>query len=98
VSDEFDRPRIWSAALDGSAPVLVFDSAGAAGGGGAARGPVGSPDGTRIAFRYDLIGGEKVWLIAKADGKGEIHEIDELQPLSWRGGWCFCECDGLWRP
>jgi hypothetical protein len=39
-------------------------------------------------------GEEKVWLVANADGTGHVREIDELRPLSWRGGWYFCECFG----
>jgi Tol biopolymer transport system component len=94
VSDEFDHLRIWSAALDGSAPVLVFEATGGAQ--GATGGPVWSPDGTRIAFRYSVDAGpeDRTWLIANADGTGDVHELDELQYLSWRGGWYFCECYG----
>jgi hypothetical protein len=92
ASDERDQFRIWSAAPDGSAPILIFDATGRAN--GLTGGPVWSPDGTRIAFRSDPSDGEKVWLVANVDGNGNAHEIDELQPLSWRGGWYFCECYG----
>ncbi|MDP9302682.1 MAG: hypothetical protein M3P43_17585 [Actinomycetota bacterium] len=97
-SDEGDHFRIWSAAVDGSDPVIVMDAADAAvptrGANGMAGGPVWSPDGTRIAFRYSRTWPDVTWFIANADGSGDIHEIDELQPLSWRGGWYFCECYG----
>jgi len=50
---------------------------------------VWSPDGTRVAFRFDT-----AYLIAHADGTGDVREIDELKYRSWRGGWYFCECYG----
>jgi Tol biopolymer transport system component len=97
-SDEHDPFRIWSAAVDGSDPVIVMDAADAAvptrRANGLAGGPVWSPDGTRIAFRYSRTWPDVTWFIANADGSGDIHEIDELQALSWRGGWYFCVCYG----
>ena len=60
VSDAGDHLRIWSAPVDGSAPVLVFDATDEGGPtgrpSGLAGGPVWSPDGTRIAFRYSRPG------------------------------------------
>jgi hypothetical protein len=38
------------------------------------------------------------YLVANADGTGDIHEIDELQCRSWRGGWYFCEYYGYGGP
>jgi hypothetical protein len=35
-----------------------------------------------------------VWLVMNADGTGDAREIDEIQYLSWRGGWYFCHCYG----
>ena len=54
----------------------------------------GRPTARRIAFRYDPDLTRRTWLIANADGTGDVHEIDELQSLGWRGGWYFCECYG----
>lgn len=94
VSDErYDFPfRIWSAAPDGSAPVLIFDATGPAP--GLTGGPIWSPDGTQIAFRYGKHSSQRSYLVANADGKGDVHEIDELEYKGWRGGWYFCECFG----
>ena len=83
--------QVWNGSPDGSTPVLVFESASPSQ--GLAGGPVWSPDGTRIAFRYSLTE-EGVWLVANADGTDDAREIDELRYLSWRGGWYFCECYG----
>ena len=94
MSDEGDKLQIWNGSPSGSTPVLVFDATSSPGDGTLSGGPVWSPDGTQIAFRYDPTGGEKGWLVANADGTGAVHEIDELQYLSWRGGWYFCECYG----
>ena len=88
-SDERDQFRVWNMALDGSAPVLAFAAKGATPH-GLQGGPVWSPDGDRIAFRY----AGKTWSIANADGSGDAREVDALKPLSWRGGWYFCECYG----
>jgi Tol biopolymer transport system component len=92
ASDDRDQFRIWSVAHDGSAQMLIFEGSGRSD--GLTGGPVWSPDGTRIAFRYDTTMDDKTWLIANADGSGDVHEIGDLQPLSWRGGWFFCECYG----
>ena len=89
-----DRLQIWNGSPDGSTPVLVFDPTSSPGKFTLSGGPVWSPDGTQISFRYDPTGHEKGWLVANADGTGAAHEIDELQYLSWRGGWYFCECYG----
>jgi WD40 repeat protein len=92
-----DRMQIWNGSPDVSNPILVFGSAPALGrhGLGSSGAPVWSPDGTQIAFRYSQgTGDETVWLVANADGTGGVHAIDELQFLSWRGGWYFCECYG----
>ncbi len=88
-----DRLRIWNGSPDGTTPVLVFDPTSSPGKGTLSGAPVWSPDGTQIAFRYDSKD-ERVWLVANADGTGDVHKLDELQPLSWRGGWYFCECYG----
>ena len=80
--------QIWNGAPDGSPPILVFDSTSSTGT-DFAGGPIWSPDGTRIAFRYDT-----QYLITDADGSGNAHQIDELQYRGWRGGWYFCECYG----
>ena len=57
-------------------------------------GPIWSPDGTQIAFRYDNHSSQRSYLVANADGTGDVHEIDELEYQGWRGGWYFCECFG----
>ena len=92
TSEGRDQMQVWNRASDGSIPVLVFESppdtiwlAG---------GPVWSPDGRQIAFRYSTNALEKVYLVANADGTGQTGEIDQVQYLSWRGGWYFCECYG----
>ena len=87
-----DVLQVWNGPLDGSTPVMVFEAAPPSQ--GLAGGPVWSPDGTRIAFRYSLTSEEGAWLVANADGTGDAREIDELRYLSWRGGWYFCECYG----
>ena len=90
-----ERLQIWNASSDGSDRIRVFVSGPEAGGHiGLSGGPVWSPDGTEVAFRYSPLREEKTWLIAGADGTGDAREIDELLPLSWRGGWYFCECYG----
>ncbi len=90
-----ERMQIWNASPDGSTPVLVYGSAPAPGKRlGLSGGPVWSPDGTQIAFRYDSTMDEKGWLVANADGTGAAQQIEELQYLSWRGGGYFCECYG----
>jgi Tol biopolymer transport system component len=97
MSDARDKLQIWSGSPDGSAPVLVFASTSSSGRGiGLSGVPVWSPDGTRIAFQYSpkLEGDKGVLLIANADGRGDIHEIDELKYREWRGGWYFCQCYG----
>lgn len=85
--------QIWNASPDGSTPVLVFESTPDARI-WIAGGPVWSPDGTQIAFRYSTSERDRDYLIANADGTGDAREIDQLQYLSWRGGWYFCECYG----
>jgi Tol biopolymer transport system component len=84
--------QIWTQRPDGSAPSLVFESAPAPfewGGG-----PVWSPDGAQIAFVEYMTRWKAVWLVANADGTGDIREIDELLYESWDGGSYFCECYG----
>jgi Tol biopolymer transport system component len=81
--------RIWNGSPDGSTPVLLFDSAPSQVGYSVAGGPVWSPDGRQIAFRY-----ADAWLLVNADAIGQARPIEELRYLSWRGGWYFCECYG----
>jgi Tol biopolymer transport system component len=90
-----DRQQIWTASPDGSTPILLFEAASAASADfGSAGSPVWSPDGERIAFGSATTNGKAVWLVANADGTGVAREINELQYLSWRGGWYFCGCYG----
>ena len=93
LSDERTHLRIWSAALDGSAPVRVYNEADHPRN-AFVGGPVWSPDGTLIAFRDDSTNEQHRWLVANAEGNGDVEEIDELQPLSWRPSRYFCECYG----
>jgi WD40 repeat protein len=85
--------RIWTAALDGSAPSLVMrmnDECCIDGGS-----PVWSPDGSHIALATDNEAPDEPTHIAvNADGTGEAFEIDSLIYESWRGGWYFCYCYG----
>jgi len=83
---------IWTVSPDGSDSSLIFDSATGLDS-RAAGSPVWSPDGTQIAFQRVTSGGEG-WLVMNADGTGDPREIDEIQYLSWRGGWYFCDCYG----
>jgi dipeptidyl aminopeptidase/acylaminoacyl peptidase len=93
-SGDHDKVQIWNGSPDGSPPVLVFDPTSSPGKDTAAGGPIWSPNGEGIAFRYDIQSSRRSYLIANADGTGHIHEIDELQYQRWRGGWYFCECYG----
>jgi Tol biopolymer transport system component len=86
--------QIRSVSADGSTSVLVFGPTSDHAGIPAVGGPIWSPDGTQIAFRHDNLSGQRSYLIANADGTGDIHEIDELQILGWRGGWYFVEWYG----
>ena len=81
--------QFWNGSPDGSTPILLFDSAPERIGDSFSGGLVWSPDGAQVAFRY-----QNGWLVTNADGTGDAREIDELQYLSWRGGWYFCECYG----
>jgi len=92
-SGAHEQQQIWSASADGSTPVLIFDPT-ADKDFHMAGGPVWSPDGTQIAFRYDTDPDQRSYLIANADGTGDVHGIDELTYRGWRGGWYFCECYG----
>jgi Tol biopolymer transport system component len=91
--DRDPQMHVWNQSPDASEPILVFESSPEANI-WLAGGPVWSPDGTRIAFRFSTTDDQKVYLIANADGTGNVREIDQLQYLSWRGGWYFCECYG----
>ena len=93
-SPAHDWMRFWSVRADGSIPVLVFDPTSSAPHDTEGGGPIWSPDGTQIAFRYDSRSHHRSYLIANADGSGNVQEIDEVQYRSWRGGWYFCECYG----
>jgi Tol biopolymer transport system component len=89
--------QIWNGSADGSTPILVFESPPVSEAGiWLSGGPVWSPDGRRIAFRYSPTNDEHeaLRLVANADGTGRPREIDELSYRSWRGGWYFCECYG----
>jgi Tol biopolymer transport system component len=86
--------RFWSVQADGSTPILVFDPTSSQPEDTEFGGPIWSPDGTRIAFRYDSRSLHRSYLIANADGTGDVHEINELRYRGWRGGWYFCECYG----
>jgi dipeptidyl aminopeptidase/acylaminoacyl peptidase len=89
-----DKAQIWSTSPDGSIPVLVFSPTSAPPEDTAVGGPIWSPDGTHIAFRYDSHSSQREYLIANADGTGSVHAIGELKYRRWRGGWYFCECYG----
>jgi Tol biopolymer transport system component len=93
LSEDRAHLQIWSAALDGSDPVSVFDDE-AHPRNKLAGGPVWSPDGARIAFRNDSTGEQHRWQVVNADGSGDVREIDALLPLSWRTSSYFCECYG----
>jgi dipeptidyl aminopeptidase/acylaminoacyl peptidase len=93
-SRNHDKVQVWSASADGSTPVLVFSPTSDPPEDTESGGPIWSPDGKQIAFRYDTHSSERSYLIAGADGAGVVHEIDELRYRSWRGGWYFCECYG----
>jgi Tol biopolymer transport system component len=93
-SRNHDKVQIWSAPADGSTPVLVFGPTPDNTKNTQAGGPIWSPDGTQIAFRYDTHQHQRSYMIANADGTGDVHEIDELRYRGWRGGWYFCECYG----
>jgi Tol biopolymer transport system component len=94
LSGARDLTPIWSASADGSTRVLVFNPTSDPPDDTEVGGPIWSPDGTKIAFRYDSHSLQRSYLIANADGTGNAHEIDELRYRSWRGGWYFCECYG----
>jgi Tol biopolymer transport system component len=89
-----DNMQFWSAPADGSTPILVFSPTSDNPEGTEGGGPIWSPDGTQIAFRYDAHPDQRSYLIANADGTGDVHEIDELRYRGWRGGRYFCECYG----
>jgi Tol biopolymer transport system component len=93
-SPAHDKMQFLSAPADGSTPVLVFSPTSAPPEDTQGGGPVWSPDGTQIAFRYDSRSLHRSYLIANADGSGDVHEIEELKYRGWRGGWYFCECYG----
>jgi WD40 repeat protein len=89
-----DKVQVWSASADGSTPVLVFSPTSDPPEDTDSGGPIWSPDGKRIAFRYDTHSLQRSYLIANADGTGAVQEIDELRYQGLRGGWYFCECYG----
>lgn len=93
-SGAHDKVQIWNALPDGSTPVLVFSPTSDPPEDTEAGGPIWSPDGTQIAFRYDTHSLQRSYLIANADGSGDAHEISEIRYRGWRGGWYFCECYG----
>jgi WD40 repeat protein len=87
--------RIWTVALDSSAPSLVVSHTNpvCCQSGGT---PAWSPDGSHIAFAVPLDPRETRtgYLVINADGTGDATRIDELTYLRLRGGWYFCGCFG----
>jgi Tol biopolymer transport system component len=93
------KMQIWNESPDGSTRTLVFESKEAseppnsypplAGGG-----PVWSPDGQYIAFEQHPSANKAAWLVASADGTGDVRQIDELHYLSLLGGSYLCGCYG----
>ncbi|HVQ89320.1 MAG TPA: hypothetical protein VMT88_14175 [Actinomycetes bacterium] len=93
-SPAHDQYEVWSVSANGSSPVLVFSPTSRPPLDTMVGGPIWSPDGTQIAFRYDIHSSQRSYLSANPDGTGNVHEIDELTYRGWRGGWYFCECYG----
>jgi hypothetical protein len=72
----------WTVSPDGTNPIEVFDSNTCGMFDAAADTlPVWSPDGTQVA--YNACG---AWVVANADGTGEVQPIDELVWRSWYSG------------
>jgi Tol biopolymer transport system component len=89
------RLQIWTASASGDSRTKLFESAPVLRSKPLSHlGPVWSPDGTQVAFEHDGAPGRAAWLVANADGSGDVHPIDELRYRSWRGGWYFCGCYG----
>ncbi len=87
-----DVSEIWVIGADGSDATRLFH------GGccvadpdyfvtaGSTRGPVWSPDGSRIAFKQDTQVEFGIWLVVNSDGTGSPERIDEVVAETWEQG------------
>ena len=72
--------EVWVIGADGSDATRLFHGDCCI---GDWRGPVWSPDGTRIAFFDDVDTEYGTWLVVDADGTGSHESIDEIEVQTW---------------
>jgi Tol biopolymer transport system component len=72
--------EVWVIGADGSDATRLFHGDCCI---GDWRGPVWSPDGTRIAFFDDVDTEYGTWLVVDADGTGSPEPIDEIEVQTW---------------